>query len=175
MPVPQRAPGVVDEASFDEQLYPRGDYRQASETVERRYLEAFGSHPYRPQGSGRLELARVLTSAANPLTARVYVNRVWHHVFGAGLVRSVDNFGQLGEQPSHPELLDWLAASFIEQGWSTKRLLRELLVSRTFQLASVESPDTKRRDPTIATGHAPRYADSRPRRFAIACWLSRGE
>ncbi|MFM9965000.1 MAG: PSD1 and planctomycete cytochrome C domain-containing protein [Planctomycetaceae bacterium] len=98
-------------------------------------------------GSGRRELAEAIVDPLNPLTARVMVNRLWQHVFGVGLVKSVDNFGVLGEPPSHPELLDWLAAEFVESGWSIKHLLRLMLTSRTFQLSSEASPAARERDP----------------------------
>jgi hypothetical protein len=97
--------------------------------------------PAIPAGqSGRRELAEWLASPANPLTARVTVNRIWHHLFGAGLVRTCDNFGSTGETPSHPELLDWLARRFVEQGWSHKKLIREIVLSRTYQLSSARRP-----------------------------------
>jgi hypothetical protein len=88
-----------------------------------------------------------LALPANPLTARVWVNRVWHWLFGQGLVRTTDNFGATGERPSHPELLNHLAGRFVEQGWSTKTLLREILLSRTYRLASSESVEGLARDP----------------------------
>ena len=84
----------------------------------------------------RLQLARWMVDPANPLTARVWANRIWQHHFGEGIVRSPDNFGYTGEPPTHPELLDWLAAELIEGGWSTKRLHRLILHSRTYQQAS---------------------------------------
>jgi cytochrome c553 len=90
--------------------------------------------------SGRLELAQWLTCERNPLTARVMVNRVWHHLFDQGIVSSVDNFGTTGEVPSHPELLDYLAARFVREGWSVKKLVRSLVLSRTYRLGS-EAPD----------------------------------
>ena len=86
--------------------------------------------------SGRKELAEWVTSHENPLTARVYVNRVWQHLFGKGLVTSPDNFGTTGSPPSHPELLDFLAADFTERGWSTKKLIRQLVLSRTYRQSS---------------------------------------
>jgi hypothetical protein len=86
--------------------------------------------------SGRRQLAGWIASANNPLTARVFVNRVWSWLFGTGIVRTVDNFGTTGEKPSHPELLDYLAARFVEEGWSIKKLVREMVLSRTWQLAS---------------------------------------
>ncbi|MCU0702985.1 MAG: PSD1 and planctomycete cytochrome C domain-containing protein [Fimbriiglobus sp.] len=92
--------------------------------------------------SGRLELANWLADPRHPLTARVMVNRVWLHHFGAGLVRTPDNFGKLGERPTHPELLDWLASEFVQQGWSLKKLHRLLVLSRTYQQASGSPPPT---------------------------------
>jgi hypothetical protein len=86
--------------------------------------------------SGRLQLASWIASKENPLTARVMANRVWSHLFGRGIVESVDNFGALGDQPTHPELLDYLAARFVEQSWSVKKLIREIVLSRTYQLSS---------------------------------------
>ena len=98
-------------------------------------------------GSGRVQLAEWLTDPRNPLTARVWVNRVWHHLFGAGLVRTVDNFGFTGEPPSHPELLDHLASQFIKNGWSTKQLIRRIVLSRTWQQSSVNPRVAADRDP----------------------------
>ncbi|MBX6311382.1 MAG: DUF1553 domain-containing protein, partial [Isosphaeraceae bacterium] len=117
--------------------------------VPRRFLQVL-SGPERPpftQGSGRLELARAIASADNPLTARVLVNRVWLHHFGAGLVRTPSDFGLRSEPPSHPELLDWLAARFIAEGWSLKRLHRLILLSNTYQQRSDLRPDGQHRDP----------------------------
>src|SRR5207247_671965 len=94
-----------------------------------------GSAPTISSGSGRLELAQWLTARDNPLTARVAVNRIWLHLFGQGLVKSADNFGFLGERPSHPELLDHLAAKFMAEGWSVKKAIRFLVLSRTYQLS----------------------------------------
>ena len=88
------------------------------------------------KGSGRLELAEAIADAKNPLTARVMVNRIWQHHFGEGLVRTVSNFGRMGEKPSHPELLDYLASRFIENDWSMKKLHREIMLSATYQLSS---------------------------------------
>jgi hypothetical protein len=85
---------------------------------------------------GRLQFAQWLTSRSNPLTSRVMVNRVWHWLFGAGIVRTTDNFGSTGEAPSHPELLDYLAVKFMEEGWSLKQLVKEMVMSRTYRQAS---------------------------------------
>jgi len=92
--------------------------------------------------SGRLELANWIASTENPLTARVFVNRVWHWMFGSGLVRTTDNFGTTGEAPSHPELLDWLAVRFMEEGWSMKKLIREIALTNAYQRSAPgdESP-----------------------------------
>jgi hypothetical protein len=94
-----------------------------------------------------LQLAEWITHPSHPLTARVLVNRVWHHVFGAGLVRTMDNFGTTGEMPSHPELLDHLAIRFIEEDWSIKRLVREMVLSRTYRQASTFDEARFRKDP----------------------------
>ena len=97
--------------------------------------------------SGRRELAAWIASPRNPLTARVMVNRIWHHLFGAGIVHTVDEFGMTGELPSHPELLDYLALRFVQEGWSMKKLIREIVLSRTYQLASVEQKEALAVDP----------------------------
>src|SRR5262249_18435102 len=87
-------------------------------------------------GSGRLDLARAIASRDNPLTARVMVNRIWQHHFGKGLVRTPSNFGALGERPTHPELLDYLASEFIASGWSIKKMHREIMLSSAYQSSS---------------------------------------
>ena len=97
--------------------------------------------------SGRRELAEWMADARNPLTARVYVNRVWHWLLGAGLVRTTDNFGTTGETPSHPELLDHLARRFVESGWSTKKLIRMIVLSQTYRQASDATPAARKSDP----------------------------
>jgi len=89
-----------------------------------------------PSSSGRLEFARWLTDPSNPLTSRVAVNRVWTHLFGRGIVASVDNFGLNGEKPSDPQLLDHLAVQFVKDGWSVKRLIRQIVLSRAYRLSS---------------------------------------
>ena len=88
--------------------------------------------------SGRRDLADWIADPDNPLTARVWVNRIWHHLFGVGLVRTVDNFGVTGEPPSHPELLDYLASEF-QKDWSTKNLIRRIVLSRAWQQSSINS------------------------------------
>ena len=132
-------PGVADFGpGIDQPVFVRGDCLRPGEPVARRYLEVLSAPESRftNAGSGRLELAERIASADNPLTARVMVNRIWHHLFGTGIVRTVDDFGHVGDLPSHPELLDYLASQFVEEGWSVKRLIRALVLTRTFQLAS---------------------------------------
>ncbi len=134
----------------DGHLHIRGSVRNLGPIVPRGFLSVL-DHPETPPipitQSGRLELATWIASDQNPLTARVYVNRVWKHIFGVGLVATPDNFGKMGRPPSHPELLDFLARRFIEQGWSTKQLIREILQSRLFRLSSATIPAAEKSDP----------------------------
>ena len=133
------SPAMMEGNGVDEYLLVRGKHQTPKGLVPRRFLESIaGPEPIDSHhGSGRLQLANVMTDPANPLLARVYVNRVWHHLFGRGIVASVDNFGWLGQRPTHPELLDDLAASFIQEDhWSLKHLLRRLVLSRTFGMSS---------------------------------------
>lgn len=134
---------------YDQAVLVRGDCYRPGETTPRGYLEVLsGGKPRNVgTGSGRLFLAEQIASPVNPLTARVYVNRVWHHLFGAGLVRSVDDFGHVGELPSHPELLDYLASQFIKQGWSTKKLVRSLVLTHAFQQDHTPSVASREKDP----------------------------
>lgn len=127
----------------------RGNAHMLGDEAPRGFVEiaTLGQPPGIGKGSGRLELAQWLSSAVNPLTPRVFVNRVWHGVFGAGIVRSLDNFGLRGETPTHPELLDYLAARFMEEGWSVKKLVRELVLPRTFRMASGPNPGAQEADP----------------------------
>ncbi len=148
--LPRIAPGVADFGPGCQQpVLMRGDCFRPGELVARRYLEALSpvNEVFPAAGSGRLELAARIASRDNPLTARVMVNRVWQHLFGAGLVRTVDDFGHLGELPSHPELLDELAARFVEEGWSIKKLVQFIVLSRTFQMSSEPSSLARETDP----------------------------
>jgi len=123
----------------DTEIRIRGEAEKLGPIVPRGFLSAIQvpeAPKVNPRQSGRLELAEWLTSPRNPLTPRVMVNRVWHHLFGRGLVSSVDNFGVTGDVPSHPELLDYLSLRFIREGWSVKRLVREIVLSRAYQLSS---------------------------------------
>jgi len=135
--------------AHDMPLHKRGDPYNLGEPVPRHFLSVLGD----PQpaslntGSGRLDLANQIASAANPLTARVIVNRIWHYHFGAGLVRSLSNFGAAGDRPSHPELLDDLAVRFVENGWSIKKLHREILLSSAYAMSSHASEQALAADP----------------------------
>lgn len=138
-PHSQTAPAAFDGSGVDEFLLVRGQSKSPGAQIPRRFLEAIaGPEPMRiKSGSGRLELAQQITAASNPLFARVMVNRVWHHLFGKGIVPTVDNFGVLGIKPSHPELLDFLALRFAgENRWSLKSLIRELMLSRAYRMSS---------------------------------------
>ena len=132
----------------DVRIHVRGSHQQLGETIPRGFLQVTSAVPRpRPQGSGRLDVAEQLASAQNPLTARVMVNRIWQHHFGQGLVRTPDNFGLMGETPTHPELLDYLAAAFVENGWSIKKLHRLILLSSAYQMSSVAVPEALQTDP----------------------------
>ncbi|MCX6606546.1 MAG: PSD1 and planctomycete cytochrome C domain-containing protein [Acidobacteria bacterium] len=146
IPVPRRAPGLLVGTSFDQALFVRGSHMNPGATVPRRFLEALGSQPCGSAESGRLELANAIANAANPLTSRVMVNRIWHHLFGRGIVGTVDNFGKNGEKPSHPELLDYLATRFVEEGWSIKAMVRLMVTSSVYQLSSTSSAASKSLD-----------------------------
>ena len=142
--------GMVDGDGDDHPVFVRGSTKDLSEeAVPRRALTLVDSSqaPFAVQGSGRKELAHSIASSENPLTARVMVNRVWHHVFGRGLVETVDNFGVQGKLPTHPELLDHLALQFMDRGWSVKSLIREMVLSQAFQRVSSGSEKAMSMDP----------------------------
>jgi len=127
------------EKAEDIPVHVRGSVHNLGSVVPRGFLTvaSHGPAPSMPEReSGRRELAEWIASADNPLTARVMVNRVWLWLFGEGLVRTADNFGTTGDAPSHPELLDYLAARFVTEGWSVKILVREIVLSRTYQQSS---------------------------------------
>jgi hypothetical protein len=132
------AMGMLDRTEpRDSPLYKRGELDQPGDVVPRGVVQVISRKvPTITQGSGRLELAEWLAARDNPLTARVMVNRVWLHLFGRGLVPTPDNFGAAGQPPSHPELLDQLAVSFMHNGWSVKALIRQIVLSRAYQLDS---------------------------------------
>jgi hypothetical protein len=128
----------------------RGSVHTLGEKVPRGFLRviAHGPGPALPaKASGRRELGDWLARADNPLTARVFVNRVWHWLFGAGLVRTTDNFGTVGERPSHPELLDYLASEFVASGWSVKQLVRSIVLSATYRQSVIGDEKGREADP----------------------------
>lgn len=147
---PPRAMAVVDAPTPHEpRIFLRGNPGRHGDPVPRRFLQVLSKDDPLPfsHGSGRLELARAIVAPENPLTARVIVNRVWMHHFGAPLVSTPSDFGQQCDPPSHPELLDYLADTFRAQGWSLKQLHRTLMLSSTYQQASDVRPDCAARDP----------------------------
>jgi hypothetical protein len=147
------APAMLDGSGVNEHLLIRGSSRTPGPEVPRRFLEAIAGDaplidPSRDgPGSGRLALARQMPEPTNPFASRVIVNRVWHHLFGRGIVASVDNFGALGDTPTHPELLDHLADRFVRDGWSLKRLIRALVLTRAYRMSSRHDPRSEGLDP----------------------------
>jgi cytochrome c553 len=149
-PESRLAPALLDGTGVGGRVYVRGSPKAPGEVVPRRFLEALaGAEGMKgAPGSGRLELARQMTDPIlDPFLARVMVNRVWHHLFGRGLVASVDNFGVLGEAPTHPELLDHLADRFVKESWSVKRLVRALVLSSAYRMSSQPVPGAEALDP----------------------------
>jgi hypothetical protein len=173
VPEHPRAIGMVDGTGLDENVFIRGNHKTPGEIVARRFLQALGGtvKPKFAQGSGRLELAGCLTDPSNPFLARVMVNRVWLHLFGRGIVPTPDDFGALGQPPSNPELLDWLADWYRNQaGWSTKKLIRLLVTSQTYRMSSAPSDTAaEEKDPQNALFHRMpiRRLESEPIRDAI--------
>lgn len=138
-PRPERALAITDGGPEDSYLHIRGGWRAVGEDLPRRYLTALGGEeiPTSTTGSGRETLADAMTAKTNPLTARVQVNRLWHHLFGRGIVPTVDNFGVLGLPASHPELLDHLAVTFVEEdAWSNKAMIKRIVMSKAYQRSS---------------------------------------
>jgi len=132
----------------DTNLLARGELEHPGEKIKRGFPQVLSAKQAPiTKGSGRLQMAQWIASPENPLTARVMVNRIWSHLFGEGIVGTPDNFGSAGERPTHPELLDSLALSFVEKGWSIKAMVRSLVLSRTYQLASTFDDNNFERDP----------------------------
>ena len=149
-PLPPFAYAVQDEEKPEDcRIAIRGNAHQLGNHVPRGFVQlaSFGERQSSWKGSGRLELAKWLTDDRQPLTPRVYVNRVWQQLFGTGLVRSSDNFGIRGDLPSHPELLDYLASEFIKQGWSTKKLVRRLVLTSAYRMSANPNPAAQEMDP----------------------------
>ncbi len=149
IPAPRRVMAIADGTPENEPVHLRGSHKTLGDVVPRRYLEAFGGDRETPpaDGSGRLELARRMTDPRNPLTPRVMVNRLWHHHFGEGIVPTPDDFGFMGQKPTNPELLDYLASEFVRQGWSLKQMHRLMLLSSTYRMSSRPDPKGSQIDP----------------------------
>lgn len=140
IPEPRVIAGLADQASGNDfPVLQGGDPLNRGAVVPRRYIEviAADSQPFGTTGSGRRQLAELIASSDNPLTARVMVNRIWHHLLGRGIVVTTDDFGRMGEKPTHPQLLDYLAAGLVKDDWSIKRLIRRIVLSKTFQQSSL--------------------------------------
>jgi hypothetical protein len=150
MPTYPLAMSVSEGKPQNLQVHIRGSHTTLGKEVPRRFLRIITRKDQKPidnQRSGRLELARWLSSPAHPLTARVMVNRIWLLHFGEGLVRTPDNFGRLGERPTHPELLDWLAVQFVKMGWSIKAMHRLIMLSSTYQMSTEFNANFAKSDP----------------------------
>jgi len=147
IPFPTRAPALLEGDVIDQPLLIRGDHKSPGEPVRRQFLEAFENEPYSRETSGRLELAQNIAGSANPLKSRVLVNRLWGYVFGKGIVSTTDNFGRLGQKPTHPELLDYLALDFEKNGWSIKTALRKMVTTRAFRSSSQATTHSDELDP----------------------------
>jgi hypothetical protein len=144
-------PGTMYVGFHDAKVHVRGSYNRLGDTVPRGFPGILCQHqPQIKQGSGRLQLARWIADASNPLTARVMVNRIWQHHFGDGLVKTANNFGKLGIPPTHPELLDYLATAFIRSGWSIKAIHRLIMSSETYQRSSLPAESEAKSDPDNA-------------------------
>ena len=151
-PIPQTLGAADESETGDWHLCVRGNVHQLGEKVPRGFVQVMTSNaalaPNIPPGqSGRRELAEWLSRPDHPLLARVWVNRVWQHLFGEGIVATADNFGTQGESPSHPKLLDYLAVRLVQNGWSTKWLIRQMVLSQTYQMSCANLPAGEAVDP----------------------------
>lgn len=149
------AMAMMDGTGEDAQILVRGNSSKPGRIEPRHFLTAVsGDVPMEIEvGSGRLQLAREINDPENPLATRVIANRVWHFLLGRGIVPTTDDFGVLGERPTHPELLDHLAVEFIERGQSLKQLIRYIVLSRTYQMSSFADPAARERDPKNLLWH----------------------
>lgn len=144
-----------EKSPADIPIHIRGSVHRLGEVVPRGFLSCINSHEpqldrrirIQPTANGRLELAQWLVAPENPLTARVYVNRIWSHLMGQGIVPTIDNFGTTGQHPSDPQLLDWLAWEFMAQGWSTKWLVRTIVTSDAYRRSLSVSQELLNQDP----------------------------
>jgi hypothetical protein len=155
-------------------IHVRGSVHSLGDRAPRGFLQVATSGPaplFPAKESGRRELADWIANRDNPLTARVLVNRAWHWLFGAGLVRTTDNFGTTGETPSHPELLDFLAVRFVEDGWSVKKLVRQIVLSNAYRMAAPSGTPAPEADPEnrLLRGANRRRLDAECLRDALLC------
>ena len=146
---PEMACAIEDGDPVEQKVFIRGDYNNPGEVAPKSFPAILARYDTKPSftGSGRLQLAEWLTQPNHPLTARVMINRVWQWHFGEGLVRTPDNFGKMGERPTHPELLDYLAAQFVKSGWSIKAMHRMIMLSSAYQMSSVNPNIAEEADP----------------------------
>lgn len=155
IPAPMTVLAMTEGTPENERVFIRGSHNNLGQTAPRAVLTALrnSSTPPEYSNSGRMHLAENLISESNPLTARVAVNRIWHQLFGRGIVASTDNFGVLGQPPTHPLLLDHLAVSFRRSGWSFKQMIRRIVLSRTYRMSSQATDEAAKMDPTNARLH----------------------
>ena len=166
------AMGVQDQSSpVEPTVLVRGELERPAQKVARGFPQVLCNEPVKlpANSSGRLELAGWLASKDNPLTARVMVNRVWGHLFANSIVTSQNNFGTTGQAPSHPELLDHLAVNFMEDGWSLKSLVRELVLTRSYRMSSDFNKTAFEKDPdnSLQWRHSPKKIDAEALRDAM--------
>ena len=150
LPTPAFTPGVLEHKGKDAALLARGDHKSPGDIVPRAYLEVLNPQQILSEHSGRAELAERVLAKDNPLTARIMANRIWLWTFSAGIVPTPDNFGRMGEKPTHPELLDFLAGQLQEGGWSLKKMLAYLVSTEAFQRSSRASELATQKDPANA-------------------------
>ncbi len=178
LPEPEFVVAMADGTAEDDHVLLRGNHKKPGPVEPRRPLEVLGGLKIKApdQGSGRLELVENLVSPENPLVARVIVNRLWHYHFGRGLVPTPDDFGKMGQPPSHPELLDWLASELIQSGWSLKHLHRLILNSATWQQSSgLAASEIEAKDPQNILLHRmnPRRLEAEAVRDSILAFSGR--
>ncbi|MEZ4826728.1 MAG: PSD1 and planctomycete cytochrome C domain-containing protein [Bacteroidia bacterium] len=146
--------GLTEGDSVFSPVFIRGKVGQYSDfSVPHQFFDAIADSTFSQKGSGRLQWAKAVASPENPLTSRVMVNRLWHHLMGRGIVETVDNFGLQGKLPSNPALLDYLAVRFVEDGWSVKKMIRHIVLSKTFRRSSAVLPENQAADPENLLWH----------------------
>ena len=155
IPGPVRVLAALEGSGVDQNVSIRGSHRSPGEIAVRSFITSIAGEPTSPgeSGSGRLELVETIFATSNPFPARVMANRVWHHLFGRGLVATTDDFGGLGEMPSHPALLDHLASGF-RTNWSVKDLIRSIVLSSAYRRSSVPAEITADRMRSVDPGRA---------------------